>query len=116
MSEMNTYRLKSIASVLAGMHRVMTADELAKLLQMSRITILRRARRGLIPILDLSQRLRRPRISFPPPLSWEKFRPLSSAASALRSFRSMAGPTGKWMKDSGESWTFRQASSSGASV
>jgi excisionase family DNA binding protein len=49
MSEMSTYRLKSIASVLAGMHRVMTADELAKLLQMSRITILRRARRGLIP-------------------------------------------------------------------
>src|SRR5437867_8472363 len=49
MSEMSTYRLKSIASVLAGMHRVMTADELAKLLQMSRITILRRAKRGLIP-------------------------------------------------------------------
>ncbi|PYX14920.1 MAG: hypothetical protein DMG87_19360 [Acidobacteria bacterium] len=49
MSEMSTYRLKSIASILAGMHRVMTADELAKLLQMSRITILRRAKRGLIP-------------------------------------------------------------------
>ena len=45
MSEMSTYRLKSIASILAGMHRVMTADELAKLLQMSRITILRRAKR-----------------------------------------------------------------------
>jgi excisionase family DNA binding protein len=49
ISEMSRYRVLSIASVLQGRHCVMTADELAKFLKMSRITILRRAKRGLIP-------------------------------------------------------------------
>lgn len=41
------YQLKSIASRVRGMHG--TADELAKLLGMSKVTILRRAKKGSIP-------------------------------------------------------------------
>jgi len=45
----SSYQLKSLASRIRGMHHALTADELAKMLQMSRITILRRAKRGTIP-------------------------------------------------------------------
>jgi hypothetical protein len=38
----STYQLKSLASRVRGMHRALTADELAKLLGMSKVTILRR--------------------------------------------------------------------------
>ena len=43
------YQLKSIASRVRGMHGALTADELAKLLGMSKVTILRRAKKGNIP-------------------------------------------------------------------
>jgi excisionase family DNA binding protein len=42
-------RLKSIASKLAARDGAMTADELATVLNVSRLTILRRAKRGTIP-------------------------------------------------------------------
>lgn len=45
----SSYQLKSLASRIRGIHRALTAEELAKLLSMSRITILRRAKRGKIP-------------------------------------------------------------------
>ena len=45
----SSYQLKSLASRIRGMHHALTADELAKMLQMSRITILRRAKKGTIP-------------------------------------------------------------------
>lgn len=39
----NPHRLMSLASRIKAIHRALTAEELANLLQMSRITILRRA-------------------------------------------------------------------------
>jgi excisionase family DNA binding protein len=45
----NPRRLMSLASRINAIHRALTAEELAELLQMSRITILRRAKRGSIP-------------------------------------------------------------------
>ena len=45
----NTYQLNSLASRIRGMPHALTADELAEMLNMSRITILRRAKRGKIP-------------------------------------------------------------------
>jgi excisionase family DNA binding protein len=45
----NRHRLISLASRINAIHRALTADELAELLHMSRITILRRAKRGTIP-------------------------------------------------------------------
>ena len=45
----NPHRLMSLASRIKAIHRALTAEELAELLQMSRITILRRAKRGSIP-------------------------------------------------------------------
>jgi len=45
----SSYQLKSLASRLKGIHHALTADELAKMLRVSRITILRRAKRGAIP-------------------------------------------------------------------
>jgi predicted DNA-binding transcriptional regulator AlpA len=42
----NPRRLMSLASRINAIHRALTAEELAELLQMSRITILRRAKRG----------------------------------------------------------------------
>ena len=45
----NPHRLMSLASRINAIHRALTAEELAELLQMSRITILRRAKRGTIP-------------------------------------------------------------------
>ena len=45
----SNYKLRSIASRVNNIHNALTANELAELLQMSRITILRRAKRGTIP-------------------------------------------------------------------
>jgi len=43
-------KLGSLASqIYARRHKAMTADELAKILNVSRLTILRRAKRGTIP-------------------------------------------------------------------
>jgi response regulator of citrate/malate metabolism len=42
----NPRRLMSLASRIQAIHRALTAEELADLLKMSRITILRRAKRG----------------------------------------------------------------------
>ena len=47
--ESSNYKLRSIASRVNNIHHALTANELAELLQMSRITILRRAKRGTIP-------------------------------------------------------------------
>jgi excisionase family DNA binding protein len=44
------YQLKSLASRIRGIHHALNAEELAELLRISRITILRRrAKRGSIP-------------------------------------------------------------------
>jgi excisionase family DNA binding protein len=43
------YELKSVASIIRNMRRALSADELAELLSISRITVLRRAKRGQIP-------------------------------------------------------------------
>ena len=45
----NLHRLMSLASRINAIHRALTAEELAELLQIARITILRRAKRGSIP-------------------------------------------------------------------
>jgi excisionase family DNA binding protein len=44
-----TRRLRSLASKIHGRHGAMTADDLAQILKVSRLTILRRAKRGTIP-------------------------------------------------------------------
>ena len=48
LGERSTYELKSLASRIKAFHHAMTADELADFLQVSRLTILRRAKRGTI--------------------------------------------------------------------
>jgi excisionase family DNA binding protein len=45
----NPHRLMSLASRINAIYRALTAEELAELLHMSRITILRRVKRGTIP-------------------------------------------------------------------
>lgn len=47
--ERSSYELKSLASRIKGFHHALTAEELADFLQVSRLTILRRAKRGTIP-------------------------------------------------------------------
>jgi hypothetical protein len=42
----NPHRLMSLASRIKAIHRALTAEELAELLQVARITILRRAKRA----------------------------------------------------------------------
>ena len=49
LGERSTYELKSLASRIKGIHHAMTAEELAEFLQVARLTILRRAKRGTIP-------------------------------------------------------------------
>ena len=43
------YQFKSMASRVRGMHGALDADELAKLLGVAKVTILRRAKREKIP-------------------------------------------------------------------
>jgi excisionase family DNA binding protein len=45
----NPHRLMSLASRIKAIHRALTAEELGDMLQVSRLTILRRAKRGSIP-------------------------------------------------------------------
>ena len=45
----NPHRLMSLASRIKAIHRALTAEELAELLQVARLTILRRAKPGSIP-------------------------------------------------------------------
>lgn len=49
LGERSSYELKSLASQIKGFHHALTAEELADFLQVSRLTILRRAKRGTIP-------------------------------------------------------------------
>jgi excisionase family DNA binding protein len=49
LGERSSYELKSLASRIKARHHALTAEELADLLSVSRLTILRRAKRGTIP-------------------------------------------------------------------
>jgi excisionase family DNA binding protein len=49
LGERSSYQLMSLASRIKAIHHAMTAEELADLLKVSRLTILRRAKRGTIP-------------------------------------------------------------------
>jgi excisionase family DNA binding protein len=49
LGERSSYELKSLASRIKAFHHAMTAEELADFLSVSRLTILRRAKRGTIP-------------------------------------------------------------------
>jgi excisionase family DNA binding protein len=49
LSERSRYQLMSLASRIKAIHHAMTAEELADLLSVSRLMILRRAKRGTIP-------------------------------------------------------------------
>lgn len=49
LGERSGYQLMSLASRIKAIHHAMTAEELTGLLRVSRLTILRRAKRGTIP-------------------------------------------------------------------
>jgi excisionase family DNA binding protein len=49
LNERSGYELKSLASRVKAAHHALTAEELAEILNVSRLTILRRAKRGTIP-------------------------------------------------------------------
>ena len=49
LGERSGYQLMSLASRIKAIYYAMTAEELADLLSVSRLTILRRAKRGTIP-------------------------------------------------------------------
>jgi excisionase family DNA binding protein len=49
LNERSGYALMSLASRVKATPHAMTAEELAKVLNVSRLTILRRAKRGTIP-------------------------------------------------------------------
>jgi excisionase family DNA binding protein len=49
LGERSSYQLMSLASRIKAIHHAMTAEELADLLKVARLTILRRAKRGTIP-------------------------------------------------------------------
>jgi excisionase family DNA binding protein len=49
LGERSSYQLRSLASRIKGIPHAMTAEQLADLLKVSRLTILRRAKRGTIP-------------------------------------------------------------------
>jgi excisionase family DNA binding protein len=56
---MNTpYQFKSLASRVRNMHGALDAGELAKLLGVAKVTILRRARRGKIPSFRIGAMIR----------------------------------------------------------
>ena len=52
------YQFKSLASRVRGMHGALDADELAKLLGVAKVTILRRAKRGKIPSFRIGTMIR----------------------------------------------------------
>jgi excisionase family DNA binding protein len=49
LGERSSDQLWSLASRIKAIHHALTAEELADLLKVSRLTILRRAKRGTIP-------------------------------------------------------------------
>jgi excisionase family DNA binding protein len=49
LGERSPHALMSLASRIKAIHQALTAEELADLLRVSRLTILRRAKRGTIP-------------------------------------------------------------------
>ena len=49
LGERSKHQLLSLASRIKAIHHAMTAEEVADLLSVSRLTILRRAKRGTIP-------------------------------------------------------------------
>ena len=49
LGERSSYELKSLASRIKARQHALTAEELADCLKVSRLTILRRAKRGTIP-------------------------------------------------------------------
>jgi len=49
LGERSSHQLMSLASRVKAIHHAITAEELADLLKVSRLTILRRAKRGTIP-------------------------------------------------------------------
>jgi excisionase family DNA binding protein len=59
------YQLKSLASRVRGMHGALTADELAKLLGMSKVTIPQRAKKGSIPSFRVGPMVRLTRKQYP---------------------------------------------------
>ena len=48
LGERSSYELRSLASRIKACHHALTAEELAGLLRVSRLTILRRAKRGIV--------------------------------------------------------------------
>src|SRR5437870_6064069 len=52
------YQFKSLASRVRGMHGALDAGELAKLLGVAKVTILRRAKRGKIPSFRIGTMIR----------------------------------------------------------
>ena len=56
--EISDYKIKSLASRIRGRHGALNAEQLAELLGMSRITILRRAKRGTIPSFRVGSSVR----------------------------------------------------------
>ena len=52
------YQFKSLASRVRNMHGALDADELAKLLGVAKVTILRRAKRGKIPSFRIGTMVR----------------------------------------------------------
>lgn len=58
LGERSGYQLMSLASRIKAIHHAMTAEELADLLEVSRLTILRRAKRGTIPLFRVGSCVR----------------------------------------------------------
>ena len=58
LGERSGHQLMSLASRIKAIHHAMTADELADLLKVSRLTILGRAKRGTIPSFRVGSCLR----------------------------------------------------------
>ncbi len=56
--EISSYKMKSLASRIRGRQGALNAEQLAELLGMSRITILRRAKRGTIPSFRVGSSVR----------------------------------------------------------
>ena len=56
--ELSSYKLKSLASRIRGRHGALTAEQLAEMLNVSRISILRRAKRGSIPSFRIGTSVR----------------------------------------------------------
>lgn len=72
LGERSGYQLMSLASRIKAIHHAMTAEELADLLKVSRLTILRRAKRGTIPSFRVGSCLRfNPATSADGPWTWE---------------------------------------------